>query len=361
MTKDRFEQLYREHHDEVLRYAARQAGPEHAADIAAETFTIAWRRIDDVPDGAALPWLYVVARNLIANQGRRDARRREVPEPFDSTHAHPVEPDHADSVHRREAALTALRGLSDDDRTMIRLIGWEGMDRGRVATALGVSPGAATVRLHRTRKRLRELLDPRRPSPFQAIGAAAMIAAATVLIAVGPRVLDARFMSFRATGDPIWTQLRAEGELRGQVPPGGDTGKVRPLSPALAAGAAIRTAPCPEWTGVPAANGGEVAVCEPPALDGEMPVNFEGSLWREDPDVYLYQGYVDRNVARLVLEPKGGGKRLPVPLFDIHLAGIKEFGLSLKAGSESALRAFDAQGQELYDSRDDDRGDEWPL
>ena len=39
----------------------------------AETFLVAWRRLDDVP-ADALPWLYGVARRVLANQ-RRSADR----------------------------------------------------------------------------------------------------------------------------------------------------------------------------------------------------------------------------------------------------------------------------------------------
>jgi RNA polymerase sigma-70 factor (ECF subfamily) len=49
-------------------------GPERAKDVAAETFLIAWRRLEDVPREPA-PWLLGVARKVIAGQLRTDARR----------------------------------------------------------------------------------------------------------------------------------------------------------------------------------------------------------------------------------------------------------------------------------------------
>jgi DNA-directed RNA polymerase specialized sigma24 family protein len=54
------------------------AGCPDAEDLVARTLEIAWRRIDDVPAGEPLPWLYAVARNLWRNQTRRDRRRREL-------------------------------------------------------------------------------------------------------------------------------------------------------------------------------------------------------------------------------------------------------------------------------------------
>ncbi|WP_250563937.1 RNA polymerase sigma factor [Sphaerisporangium fuscum] len=48
----RFEELYQANHDPVLGYVVRRTANGHdAADILAETFMTAWRRLDDVPAG----------------------------------------------------------------------------------------------------------------------------------------------------------------------------------------------------------------------------------------------------------------------------------------------------------------------
>jgi DNA-directed RNA polymerase specialized sigma24 family protein len=62
-------QLYREHYDSVLSYAARRIDPDTARDIAAETFLVAWRRSTAVPQDPRLvrPWLYGVARRVLWN------------------------------------------------------------------------------------------------------------------------------------------------------------------------------------------------------------------------------------------------------------------------------------------------------
>ena len=41
----------------------------------AEVFLTAWRRIDQIPSGSELPWLYGVAHNVVANQQRSFVRR----------------------------------------------------------------------------------------------------------------------------------------------------------------------------------------------------------------------------------------------------------------------------------------------
>src|SRR4051794_33419847 len=70
----RFEALFRAQVAPVRRYVARRTA-DGVEDVVAETFTTAWRRLDDVP-ADPLPWLLATARRVLANQ-RRAIRRRE--------------------------------------------------------------------------------------------------------------------------------------------------------------------------------------------------------------------------------------------------------------------------------------------
>jgi RNA polymerase sigma-70 factor, ECF subfamily len=76
--KRRFELLFERHRRSVLGYALRRVDePADAADVLAETFLVAWRRLGGVPEGDdARPWLLAVARRVLANQ-RRGERRRD--------------------------------------------------------------------------------------------------------------------------------------------------------------------------------------------------------------------------------------------------------------------------------------------
>jgi RNA polymerase sigma-70 factor, ECF subfamily len=58
----------------VLAHALRRTDAGAAHDAVAETFLVAWRRFDEVPRDP-LPWLYGVARRVLADQ-RRAGRRR---------------------------------------------------------------------------------------------------------------------------------------------------------------------------------------------------------------------------------------------------------------------------------------------
>jgi DNA-directed RNA polymerase specialized sigma24 family protein len=68
----RFEAVYAQTYEPILGYAMRRCdSPEDAADAVAETFAIAWRRVDALPPHAeARLWLYGIARNVLANQRR---------------------------------------------------------------------------------------------------------------------------------------------------------------------------------------------------------------------------------------------------------------------------------------------------
>ena len=70
----RFEQLYGDYADRVHAYALRRTSPAAADDVVAEVFLVVWRRLHKVPD-EPLPWLLGVARRVLANQRRGDARR----------------------------------------------------------------------------------------------------------------------------------------------------------------------------------------------------------------------------------------------------------------------------------------------
>ncbi|MGP3920165.1 RNA polymerase sigma factor [Nonomuraea sp. 10N515B] len=157
--KDRFEAVYTQTYEHILGYAMRRCdSPEDAADVVAETFAIAWRRVDALPSGGeARLWLYGIARNVLANhrrgQHRRQARHVALDADIADLYARSPESDIELSTITR-----ALRELSEDDRELISLVAWEGLDRAQIASVLGCSRNAVRIRLHRARKRLSKAL-----------------------------------------------------------------------------------------------------------------------------------------------------------------------------------------------------------
>jgi RNA polymerase sigma factor (sigma-70 family) len=149
----RFERVYAVHHPAILGYALRRtSNADDAADVIAETFLAAWRRIDDIPAGeAARPWLYGVARRVLANQRRGEQRRTALGERLRSELA--AEPFHREPRPGLEGVAAAFRRLGDADREILTLAGWEGLDAGQIAVVLRCSSNAARIRLHRARRR----------------------------------------------------------------------------------------------------------------------------------------------------------------------------------------------------------------
>ncbi len=145
----------------MLGYAIRRSADRGSAeDAVSETFLIAWRRLDDVPD-EALPWLLGVARKVIANQ-RRAAGRRAPDGPLIPLEAVPdAGPGAAvaDLVADRQAFATAFAALSPADREVLALVSWDGLAPREAASVIGVNPATFYLRLHRARKRLMKELE----------------------------------------------------------------------------------------------------------------------------------------------------------------------------------------------------------
>ncbi|MEV4161952.1 RNA polymerase sigma factor [Nonomuraea dietziae] len=163
-SRHRFEAMYRHTYEQILGYAMRRcSSPEDAADVVAETYVIAWRRIGELPRGeAGRLWLYGVARRVLANHRRGERRRAtqhaELTAEAEVLYAMPSPQSGADEVDE------AMNLLSDDDRELLALSVWEELDPGEIAAVLGCSRNAARIRLYRARKRFAKALEKTRPS-----------------------------------------------------------------------------------------------------------------------------------------------------------------------------------------------------
>jgi RNA polymerase sigma-70 factor (ECF subfamily) len=146
-----FTALFAAHFATVVRYAFRRVFDANVAmDLAQETFMVAWRRRGEVP-AQELPWLYGVARNLLANHRRG---RRKAPEELGAYRVEGFEETTAEMAD----VLRAIAGLPERDQEILRLVAWEELELREAAIVLGCSRSAAAVRLHRARKRLQAAL-----------------------------------------------------------------------------------------------------------------------------------------------------------------------------------------------------------
>ncbi|WP_024285768.1 RNA polymerase sigma factor [Cellulomonas sp. KRMCY2] len=147
-----FDGLFRAHSTAVYRYFARRAALDDAQDLTADVLATAWRRREDVPEGAELPWLYRTAGYVLANH-----RRKGRPVPVEVVPDEPDDADPADLTLADEEVRGVLAALSPRDRRILLLHAWEGLDGDQLAAALGISRGGADAALSRARARLRQV------------------------------------------------------------------------------------------------------------------------------------------------------------------------------------------------------------
>jgi len=159
----RFDALFDQHYAAVRAYVARRSGTAGVVDdVLSETFLVAWRRIESVP-ADALPWLLGVARRVLANQRRGEARRGALVELLASMLPRGPIAEPAGEVFGELG--DAVAALSPREREALLLVAWEGLDPRRAARVVGCAPAAFRARLYRAR---RQLVAQMKPAPDQA-------------------------------------------------------------------------------------------------------------------------------------------------------------------------------------------------
>jgi RNA polymerase sigma factor (sigma-70 family) len=157
--EERFTELYDRHYRSVLGYALLRTEHGMAEDVSSETFLIAWRRLDELPE-PALPWLLGVARNLLYKQYHSGRRRQVLAERITAatTTDDLAGPDVAERVVERDAAKAVLSALTEKDVEAIVLTTWYGLSPREASRVVGCSATTFTVRVHRARRRLARTL-----------------------------------------------------------------------------------------------------------------------------------------------------------------------------------------------------------
>jgi RNA polymerase sigma-70 factor, ECF subfamily len=158
-----FAVLWRDANPALLRYL-RVLAPEHAEDVAAETWVHVVRGLARFTgdEGAWRAWLFTTARRRLLDQAR--LRRRHPAEPLDEVNAAEM-PRTADAEQialeniATEAAMALLSRLPEQQAEVILLRVVAGLDTEVVADMLGRSPGAVRVAAHRGLKKLATLLS----------------------------------------------------------------------------------------------------------------------------------------------------------------------------------------------------------
>ena len=155
-----FRLLYERNYAPITSYVRRRVrGADGSdSDIVAEVFVVAWRRFLDVPELTnELPWLYGVARNLIANHFRSVQRISDLTDRL-TLEGRVAGESAAGSSDLEIRVRRAVGQLTELDREIFRLIHWEQLSHAEVALSVGITAKAVERRIARARKRVRDYL-----------------------------------------------------------------------------------------------------------------------------------------------------------------------------------------------------------
>jgi RNA polymerase sigma-70 factor (ECF subfamily) len=151
MERVDFHRIYDDHAAAVHRFAVFLTGDRTLADdLTAEAFVRLWTTPGEIRLPTVRAYLCTVVRHLFISDRRRSRRTAEL----DDSLADPVDRV-AGPVERRSEATAALRALgtlSPDDREAL-LMRAAGLSYAEIAQGLGITTGAAKVRVHRARVR----------------------------------------------------------------------------------------------------------------------------------------------------------------------------------------------------------------
>jgi RNA polymerase sigma-70 factor (ECF subfamily) len=166
---DSFALFFRRHVTPITLYAVRRCNDtEDVADLVAETFLVALQASGRyIPEtDTALPWLFGIARRVLAKQRRRRAGARRLLVKATNTQLlftaseEDAVASAIDAARQGPLLEAALARLSTGEREVLELVAYDGLSPTEVASVLDVTPNAARLRLSRARRHLRLLLDP---------------------------------------------------------------------------------------------------------------------------------------------------------------------------------------------------------
>jgi RNA polymerase sigma-70 factor (ECF subfamily) len=154
------EQLVKEHHAVVYRYAWRLCGcPTEAEDLTQQAFLIAHQKLHQLRAGAAArAWLLAVVRSCFLKSVRR-ARPTPAADIDLLVNEAAESESPAESIDREELAA-ALDELPDEFRLVLLMFYFEELPYQRIAEQLAIPMGTVMSRLSRAKEHLRRRLAP---------------------------------------------------------------------------------------------------------------------------------------------------------------------------------------------------------
>lgn len=147
MNTQEFTETFRQHLPKVSRYLAYRVHANDVEDLASKIFEIAWQKRQSCPEGKELPWLYKIAGFVVSNHRRKVTAISLALFDTDAT-----APSAEDLVIADLSIKRAWSALSAKDRSILALAAFEQLTVPQIALALGITPNATSIKLHRARK-----------------------------------------------------------------------------------------------------------------------------------------------------------------------------------------------------------------
>lgn len=147
MNTQEFTETFRQHLPKVSCYLAYRVHANDVEDLASKIFEIAWQKRQSCPEGKELPWLYKIAGFVVSNHRRKVTAISLALFDTDAT-----APSAEDLVIADLSIKRAWSALSAKDRSILALAAFEQLTVPEIALALGITPNATSIKLHRARK-----------------------------------------------------------------------------------------------------------------------------------------------------------------------------------------------------------------
>jgi len=144
----------------LLSYLSRRTDSDEAPDLLGETFVVAWRRLDDLPEEPeqARMWLFGIARGVLLNHARGVHRRWALADRLRGHAA--LTPATAPPADEHLEVRDAISRLEPDMAELVRLVHWDGFSITDAAQVMGIPASTARGRYQRAKELLRLALDP---------------------------------------------------------------------------------------------------------------------------------------------------------------------------------------------------------
>lgn len=161
-----FEELHTAIRPKVLSYLSRFVGPTEAEDLAQEVFLKVHQGLDTFRGASKLTtWVFQIATFAALDRLKSASHRASMTHMPDAiledNSAHMI-PAH-DQQPLKDEMCRCIRGLVDelpvDYRTIIYLSELKELRISEIAEIVGITPGAAKIRLHRARQVLRTQME----------------------------------------------------------------------------------------------------------------------------------------------------------------------------------------------------------